>query len=292
MNAAKLEQRLAKVDGTAESINTISAYCRAYESEAESVAGCWLKVLSSAPKEQVLPLLYLANDVLQRSAKTGNAFIEAFSGCLEAAMKEAAAKAPESLAQIKRLPKIWSERKVLPDAFCSTLLRNVDEASSSATSAAAEKAQEDAAVAHVMSLPPQQAFADAARRADVSLQAVTAADEVDPVALKRELAHLEAALAASKDGGVSLPNSAATNSLEAAESLLRQAQEAERLLRVSNSTLQLNAARRNGFIGKLTECLSVAAERSSVLQSEIDKYQAVQHQIQGLQDTQDRKSVV
>jgi CID domain len=297
MNATKLEQRLLRIDGTQDSISTLSQYCRAYESEATSVCSSWLKIIQSAAKDQALPLLYLANDILQRSKATP-AFASAFEQCLEDAMRLAVIKAPECLPQIKRLPTIWAERNVLPQAFCMSLLKAIDDAASggdaisprgsssssaaAAVSAAASQAQEDAAMAYISSLPPKQAFAEALRRAELVQKAVNAADDIDPLALQKELSHLEAALAASKDGGLCLPNSASTSALEAAESLLKQAQEAERILRLANSALKLNSHRRNGFIGKLTECLSVAAERSSTLEAEITKYKAVEEQVSSL----------
>ncbi|ONK71099.1 uncharacterized protein A4U43_C04F4710 [Asparagus officinalis] len=54
---------------------------------AEQVVQTWDKQFHSAQKEQKVPLLYLANDILQNSKRTGSEFVGEFWKVLPAAVK-------------------------------------------------------------------------------------------------------------------------------------------------------------------------------------------------------------
>lgn len=61
-------RRLRGMDGSAEAIKTLAGYMLVNKPQAKQLVFNWLVVLRSAPAQRVLPLVYLANDVVQRAA--------------------------------------------------------------------------------------------------------------------------------------------------------------------------------------------------------------------------------
>lgn len=68
-------------------IKALSHWCIFHRSKAELVVTTWEKQFHSAQMVQKVPLLYLANDILQNSKRKGNEFVTEFWKVLPGALK-------------------------------------------------------------------------------------------------------------------------------------------------------------------------------------------------------------
>ncbi|XP_010546401.1 PREDICTED: regulation of nuclear pre-mRNA domain-containing protein 1A-like [Tarenaya hassleriana] len=117
MSSAFSEQilidKLAKLNSTQQSIETLSHWCIFHRSHAELVVTTWEKQFHSTEMAQKVPLLYLANDILQNSKRQGNEFVSEFWKVLPGALKDIVSKGDErGKGVVSRLVNIWEERKV------------------------------------------------------------------------------------------------------------------------------------------------------------------------------------
>ena len=85
---------------------------------ARVVAEAWLSSLRAAPPERVLPLWYIANDVLLTSKKDQRgAWLPAFADQLLEAATISGGACPGRIPDMARLTSIWSERAVYKPRF-------------------------------------------------------------------------------------------------------------------------------------------------------------------------------
>ena len=72
-------KRLVRLSGQAESVQAIAGYILLHSGHAKQLVHNWLVVLRAARSDRVLPLIYVANDVVQRAAaRKLNVFIKEF----------------------------------------------------------------------------------------------------------------------------------------------------------------------------------------------------------------------
>lgn len=70
------------------SLLALSHWCIFHQKKAELVVQTWDKQFHNSQKEQKVPFLYLANDILQNSKRKGTEFVSAFWKVLPAALKD------------------------------------------------------------------------------------------------------------------------------------------------------------------------------------------------------------
>lgn len=108
-----LADKLSKLNSTQQCIETLSHWCIFHRSKAEVVVATWNQQFRSSEMAQKVPLLYLANDILQNSRRKGNEFVIEFWKVLLAALKDVNNKGDDQGKKVvSRLVKIWDERKV------------------------------------------------------------------------------------------------------------------------------------------------------------------------------------
>ncbi|KAJ4911836.1 ENTH/VHS family protein [Raphanus sativus] len=109
-----LIDKLAKLNSTQQSIETLSHWCIFNRVKAELIVTTWEKQFHSTEMAQKVPLLYLANDILQNSKRQGNEFVDEFWNVLPKAVKDIAVSQGDDRGKgvVSRLVKIWEERKV------------------------------------------------------------------------------------------------------------------------------------------------------------------------------------
>lgn len=108
-----LADKLSKLNTTQQCIETLSHWCIFHRSKAEVVVATWEKQFQSSEVAQKVPLLYLANDILQNSRKKGNEFVFEFWKVLPGAIKDLLEKGDDHGNKVvTRLVNIWEERKV------------------------------------------------------------------------------------------------------------------------------------------------------------------------------------
>ncbi|KAL6651947.1 hypothetical protein ACP70R_010872 [Stipagrostis hirtigluma subsp. patula] len=108
-----LADKLAKLNNTQQCIETLSHWCIYHRKNAEQIVQTWDKQFHSSGKEQKVPFLYLANDILQNSKRNGTEFVEEFWKVLPGALKDVAENGDDRGKKVaSRLVDIWQERRV------------------------------------------------------------------------------------------------------------------------------------------------------------------------------------
>lgn len=65
----------------------LSHWCIYHRKKAKQVVETWEKLFNSSQREQRVPFLYLANDILQNSRRKGSEFVHEFWKVLPGALK-------------------------------------------------------------------------------------------------------------------------------------------------------------------------------------------------------------
>jgi len=125
---ATLRSTLASLDMAHPSITAgASAMLKHYDRSAETAVTEWRNALQSCTTQQLLPLLYVANEVLQNSKRNrGNAFLEAFSPTLGQALQYMCQRSPDMVEKVRRTAKIWGDRRVFSVRFVGELLKGLE----------------------------------------------------------------------------------------------------------------------------------------------------------------------
>jgi len=119
---AAFHAKLASLNASAQSIETLSHWCVFHRKRARELARAWATSMERAPKARALAHLYLASDAAQRGKKKGGEWVEALVEYLPDACKRAAAEGGEIGEKIRRLLGVWDERGVFPGASPKTWL--------------------------------------------------------------------------------------------------------------------------------------------------------------------------
>ncbi|KAL3818889.1 hypothetical protein ACJIZ3_004794 [Penstemon smallii] len=117
MNSVFSEQilgdKLSKLNSTQQCIETLSHWCIFHRNKAEQVVATWEKIFHGSDMVLKVPLLYLANDILQNSKRKGNEFVTEFWKVLPSSLKEVEKNGDDrGKKAVSRLVGIWEERKV------------------------------------------------------------------------------------------------------------------------------------------------------------------------------------
>lgn len=117
-----LTEKLNKVNGTAESIQSTASWMIRHVKYAARIVAIWSKItVGSQPKHQLV-LFYLANDVIQKSKRNAPAYLPAFQSVLPATLQSVVSGTSGELPQkVARVLAIWEQRNVYPSAFLRTL---------------------------------------------------------------------------------------------------------------------------------------------------------------------------
>ena len=126
---ASLHSILSTVDGSQPSIHAAAAaMMRHYDKSAGVAVNEWRSCLYSITSAtQILPLLYICNEVLQNSKRNrGTKFLEAFSPILGQALQYMCQKDTSLVEKVRRTAKIWGDRAVYSPRFISALLQGLE----------------------------------------------------------------------------------------------------------------------------------------------------------------------
>lgn len=99
-----------------------------YDRSPGVAVGEWRNALIQARSDQYLPLLYVANEVLQTSKRNrGNKFLEAFSPVLGQSLIFVCGKSDApTVDRIRRTVKIWAERRVFSVRYVNELIKGLE----------------------------------------------------------------------------------------------------------------------------------------------------------------------
>lgn len=127
-DASSLRSILGNVDGSAPSIqNAAGAMMKFYDRGTSVAVNEWRNALQTCVNDQLLPLLYVANEVLQKSKRNrGNKFLEAMSPVLSQALGHICSRDITLVEKVRRTAKIWGDRQVFSTRFISDLLQGLE----------------------------------------------------------------------------------------------------------------------------------------------------------------------
>ncbi|KAK7336111.1 hypothetical protein VNO77_16643 [Canavalia gladiata] len=112
-NPQILVEKLAKLNGSQTSIETLSHWCIFHMNKAKQVVETWDRQYHCSPREKRLAFLYLANDILQNSRRKGSEFVGEFWKVLPDALRDVIQNGDDFARNAAlRLIDIWEERKV------------------------------------------------------------------------------------------------------------------------------------------------------------------------------------
>mmetsp|Transcript_18901 Transcript_18901/g.28732 ORF Transcript_18901/g.28732 Transcript_18901/m.28732 type:complete len:472 (+) Transcript_18901:157-1572(+) len=128
MGDSSLRAKLAATDLTPPAIQaSASGMLKMYNNPSLAVSE-WRNVLQSCRTSQLLPLMYVANEVLQTSKRNrGNKFLESFSEVLPSALKFICERDVLVTEKVRRTAKIWGDRRVFSLRFVGELLAGLEE---------------------------------------------------------------------------------------------------------------------------------------------------------------------
>ena len=162
VNADRLLRDLRALDGSQDKIGALSSYMVLNMEDAKTCAKVWMSAVESAEAKRVLPLLYLANDVLQRTRSKSQAYVVELAKYFPAAFLIAATRAPSGADHYVRLATIWAERAVFSESFMARLRTTVEGAAGAASSGGgASQARKSRAATPSAQTPKPDAVDDA-----------------------------------------------------------------------------------------------------------------------------------
>jgi hypothetical protein len=128
MSESSLRDALARVDGSAPSITAAAAgMMKHYDRSAGVAVNEWRNSLQTARPQMLLPLLYVANEVLQNSKRNrGNKFLEAMSPVIGQALQYICQTDLSLVEKVRRTVKIWADRSVFSVRFVNELLQGLE----------------------------------------------------------------------------------------------------------------------------------------------------------------------
>ena len=126
---SSLQHTLRSLDGSAPSVKkAASAMMKHYDKTAIMAVTEWRNVLSTSHNsQQLISLLYVANEVLQISKRNrGNKYLEAFSSILGQALQHICQQDNTLTDKVRRTIKIWGDRRVFSIRFVQELLSGLE----------------------------------------------------------------------------------------------------------------------------------------------------------------------
>lgn len=161
---ASCTQLLRGLVGTQASIEAVAARALWWKRHAKDFVKCWEHEFRRSDATMRLNLIYVANDILQKSREAGRFYVEEFFKYLPQALQHMMKHSDEAVQKkLKRLVNVWSDRKVFGATAMKTFRTIVGDKAD---------APDDAMPQQGLLQPPVDA---AAARADV-VKALTAAD--------------------------------------------------------------------------------------------------------------------
>ena len=104
---------LGKVDMSQAGIQGASAKLLFWKRSAVEVVRCWERAFQRADMDKRLSLIYLVNDVVQTSRRSGREYTEAFHKALPEAFRHMMKHSDEKVQQrLKKLVLVWRDRNV------------------------------------------------------------------------------------------------------------------------------------------------------------------------------------
>jgi len=127
LDVTALRKKLSNTDLSAPTIQASAAALMSFYDAPAIAVSEWRNVLQSCRSSQYLPLLYVANEVLQTSKRNrGNKFLEAFGPVLGASLRYICETDPDNTEKVRRTVKILGDRRVFSVRFVGEILAGLE----------------------------------------------------------------------------------------------------------------------------------------------------------------------
>ncbi|KAL3796959.1 hypothetical protein HJC23_000712 [Cyclotella cryptica] len=156
-DASALRNTLLQTDNTLPSIQSAARSMMLFYDKPSGVdlaVSEWRSVLQTCQPSQMLPLLYVANEVLQTSKRNrGNKFLEAFSPVLGSSLIYICQRDRSLVEKARRTVKVWGDRRIFSMRFVMDILTGLDSFRGEGGNGAAVASQPALAVVPASSKP-------------------------------------------------------------------------------------------------------------------------------------------
>ena len=171
-DAAALRNTLSQTDNTMPGIQSSSReMMRFYDKPGGPPLAVseWRSVLQTSSPSLSLPLLYVANEVLQTSKRNrGSKFLEAFSPVLGSSLMFIVGRDRSAVEKVRRTVKVWGDRRVFSMRFVMDLLAGLDNYREGGSGVANVMKQQSPSAAVDASPKPSSSSASSDKRSSVT----------------------------------------------------------------------------------------------------------------------------
>lgn len=125
---AALEKKLAELNNSQQSIQTLSLWLIHHRKHHASIVKIWLKEFTKAKDSRKLTFIYLVNDVIQNSRKKGPEFRDQFGPILGPALKlmGQAVNDENTQKRLERILNIWGDRNMFDSKQISEFRKSLE----------------------------------------------------------------------------------------------------------------------------------------------------------------------
>jgi len=180
-DAATLREKLSKTDMSQPGIQgSAAAMMKLYDRAAPLAVSEWRAALQTCRLDQLLPLLYVANEVLQTSKRNrGPKFLEAFGEVLGSSLRFICERDRSIVEKVRRTAKIWGDRQVYSTRFVGQLLAGLEDMRGGGGGAASSPSPPKAASSSPSAAPSTASAADEKKRSVADEEERTDGDDED-----------------------------------------------------------------------------------------------------------------
>eukprot|EP01138_Halocafeteria_seosinensis_P002008 gb/GECG01002056.1/.p1 GENE.gb/GECG01002056.1/~~gb/GECG01002056.1/.p1 ORF type:complete len:395 (+),score=73.87 gb/GECG01002056.1/:1-1185(+) len=135
MSTETLTRHLHQIEATQDKIMGVSRYMMMMTPEdcVQTWEAVFNSMCSTKSEEKLLPLLYVANDVMQKAkAKKQQQYILSFAEKMPTAFQRALSISPKLQQKLKRMTNVWQEREVVSKSMLQTINDALDNPSATA----------------------------------------------------------------------------------------------------------------------------------------------------------------
>jgi len=310
MAASTFLKHLATLNSSSQKIESVSKYMRIKVSDAAVLSAAWLDTIlnPSTSRERLLPLIYLASDVMMKPGDSASVYSKELESLLPNALHTVAKRSLDSVPRLHRMLGIWKdgqkfkedsltlmkeqilagEADALATAPLSSTLKASVSTEGSVTTLDSEliiylndgqeiESADSSSVNGIIEGSSLSALLEAQRRLTVT---------------KSVLATCANALSRGADYNIALnlANSSAKPSVEASQRALSIVSTAEKGARLALACARINHYRRQATLAKLTEAIDVQSGKLG--QIEIDKYEEIEVKLRSFLEAQASGQVI
>jgi len=302
------QKHLTSLDSSQQKIEAVSKYMRLKVADACALSSAWLDAIMNpnTSRERLLPLIYLANDVIMKPGDS--TYSKELETLLPSALMTVARRSLDSVPRLHRMLGIWRDGQKFKEASLISMKERIlaGEADALATAPLASSfvgssvpmdgtVMADSELVLYINEGREMESADAS-----SVNGIIEGSSLGALLeSQRRLTVTKSVLTASASAmskgadyniALNLANSSAKPSVEAAQKALSIVSTAEKGARLALACARINHYRRQATLAKLTEAIDVQTGRLG--QIEIEKYEEIEGKLRSFLEAEASGQVI